>query len=69
MLQKQRIINNTITKTFLRIVKADEEFLVKPGTYIKAEEVVRGTVLKEGAKYLLKCITMDVSLESLQALN
>ena len=69
MLQKQRMINNTITKTFLRIVKADEEFLVKPGTYIKAEEMVRGTVLKEGAKYLLKCITMDTSKESLLALN
>ncbi len=69
VLQKQRIINNTITKTFLRIVKADEEFLVKPGTYIQAEEVVRGTVFKEGAQYLLKCLTMDISKESLQALN
>lgn len=69
VLQKQRIINNTITKTFLRIVKADEEFLVKPGTYIKAEEMVRGTVLKEGAQYRLRCISMNLSKESLMALN
>ena len=40
-LQKQRIINNTITKSFLRLVKADEEFIKQPGEYIKAEEVVR----------------------------
>lgn len=69
VLQKQRIINNTITKTFLRVVKADEEFLVQPGTYVKAEEVVRGTVLKEGAQYRLRCLTMDLSEESLIALN
>ena len=68
-LQKQRIINNTMTKTFLRIVKADEEFLVTPGTYIKAEEVVRGTVFKEGAQYRLRCLSLDVSEESLKALN
>lgn len=69
VLQNQRIINNTITKTFLRIVKADEEFLEEAGTYIKAEEVVRGTVLKEGAGYRLRCLTPDVSEESLKALN
>ena len=69
MLQKQRIINNTITKTFLRIVKADEEFLVKPGAYIKPEEVVRGTVFKEGAAYRLRCLSLEVSEESLKALN
>ena len=69
VLQKQRVINNTITKTFLRIVKADDEFLVKPGTYIKAEEVVRGTVFKEGAAYRLKCLSLEVSEESLKALN
>ena len=68
-LQKQRIINNTITKAFLRIVKADEEFLKQPGEYIKAEEVVRGTVLKEGASYRLRCLTMELSEESLIALN
>ncbi len=68
-LQKQRIINNTTTKAFLRIVKADEEFLKQPGEYIKAEEVVRGTVLKEGASYRLRCLTMDLSEESLIALN
>lgn len=69
MLQKQRIINNTITKTFLRIVKADEQFLATPGTYIKAEETVRGTVFKEGAAYRLRCLSLDVSEESLKALN
>lgn len=68
-LQKQRIINNTITKAYLRILKADREFVVVPGTYIEAEEFVRGTVLKEGAEYRLKCITMDLSKESLIALN
>ena len=69
ILQNQRIINNTITETFLRIVKADEEFLAKPGTYIKPEEVVRGTVLKEGAQYLIKCLSKEFSKESLLALN
>lgn len=68
-LQKQRFVNNTITKAFLRIVKADREFLVKPGTYIEAEETVRGTVLKEGSSYRLRCLTMDLSRESLTALN
>lgn len=68
-LQKQRIINNTITKSFLRLVKADEEFIKQPGEYIKAEEVVRGTVLKEGASYRLRCLTMELSEESLIALN
>ncbi|MDO4262299.1 MAG: SpaA isopeptide-forming pilin-related protein [Eubacteriales bacterium] len=68
-LQKQRIINNTITKSFLRLVKADEEFLVQPGAYIKAEEAVRGTVFKEGASYRLRCLSMELSEESLLALN
>lgn len=69
LLQKQRIINNTITKTFLRIVKADEEFTVDTGTYITAEEFVRGTILKEGAAYRLKCLSPELSGESLKALN
>lgn len=68
-LQKQRFVNDTITKAFLRIVKADKEFLVKPGTYIEAEEMVRGTVLKEGSSYRLRCLTLDLSRESLTALN
>lgn len=68
-LQKQRIINNTITKAYLRILKADKEFTVVPGTYIEAEEFVRGTVLKEGAEYRLKCMTLPLSRESLIALN
>ncbi|MCI9305205.1 MAG: hypothetical protein HFI28_01825 [Lachnospiraceae bacterium] len=65
--QKQRIINNTVTKAYLRIIKADEEFLVPPGTYVKAEELVRGTVLKEGAQYRLRCLSPEE--ESLKALN
>lgn len=69
VLQNQRIINNTITKAYLRILKADREFVAVPGTYIEAEEFVRGTVLKEGAEYRLKCISMDLSKESLIALN
>lgn len=69
ILQKQRIINNTITNSYLRIVKADEEFLIQPGDYIKPGEVVRGTVLKEGAQYRLRCMTVDISEESLKALN
>lgn len=69
VLQKMRYINNTITKAFLRLVKADEEFLAQPGTYIEAEEMVRGTVLKEGSTYRLRCLTMDLSEESLKALN
>lgn len=69
VLQKQRIINNMITKTHLRLLKADEEFTVKPGAYISAEEFVRGTVLKEGATYRLKCKTLSLSRDSLLALN
>lgn len=68
-LQNQRVINNTITKAYLRVLKADKEFTVIPGTYIEAEEFVRGTVLKEGAEYRLKCITLPFSRESLISLN
>lgn len=69
VLQKQRIINNMITKTHLRLLKTDEEFTVKAGDYISAEEFVRGTVLKEGAEYRLKCRTLPLSRNSLLALN
>lgn len=69
MPQKQRIINNTITKAYLRILKADREFTILPGAYVEAEEFVRGTVLKEGAAYRLKCVTLPLSRESLFALN
>lgn len=69
VLQKLRMINNKMTTAYLRIVKADEEFLLQPGAYIKPEEVVRGTVLKEGAKYRIRCLTKETSLESLKALN
>lgn len=69
ILQKQRIINNMITKAYLRVLKADEEFTIVPGAYVEAEEFVRGTVLKEGAEYRLKCITLSLSRESLIALN
>ncbi len=69
ILQKPRMINNRITTAYLRIVKADEEFLVQPGAYIKADEMVRGTVLKEGAEYRLRCLTKEASLDSLKALN
>ena len=69
ILQKQRIINNTITETYLRVVKADEAYLKPVGTYIKAEEMVRGTVLKEGAEYLIKCLSKEFCKESLLALN
>ncbi len=68
-LQKQKIINNAVTESYLRVVKADEEFLEAPGTYIKAEEVVRGTVLKEDAKYRVKCLSVDKSKNSLTSLN
>ena len=50
-------------------MKADREFTVIPGTYIEAEEFVRGTVLKEGAEYRLKCMTLPLSRESLISLN
>lgn len=69
VLQKQRFVNNMITKTHLRILKTDEEFTVKEGAYISAEEFVRGTVLKEGAEYRLKCRTLSLSRDSLLALN
>ena len=69
ILQKQRIINNRITKAYLRVLKADEEFTIVPGAYVEAEEFVRGTVLKEGAEYRLKCLTLPLSRESLIALN
>lgn len=67
--QKQRIINNTITQAYLRIVKADEEFLLSPGAYVKPEELVRGTVLKEGARYRLRCLSLEAGEEPLKALN
>ena len=67
--QKQRIVNNRITKTHLRILKMDQEIKDMTGTYIKAEEFVRGTVLKEGAEYRLKCTTLPLSRDSLLALN
>lgn len=69
ILQKQRIVNNRITRTCLRVLKVDEEFKAMPGTYIKAEEFVRGTVLKEGAAYRLKCTTLPFSRDGLLALN
>lgn len=68
-MQKQRIVNNMITKAHLRLLKADEEFTVRAGAYIRAEEFVRGTVLKEGAKYRLKCRSLPLSRDSLLALN
>lgn len=67
--QKQRVINNAVTTAYLRIVKADEEFLIQPGTYVKAEELVRGTVLKEGAGYRIKCLSLEAGEEPLKALN
>ena len=33
ILQKQRIINNRITKAYLRVLKTDEEFTIVPGAY------------------------------------
>ncbi len=69
LLQKQRVINNTVTTAYLRIVKADEEFLVQPGNYVKAEELVRGTVLKEGARYRIRCLSSEAGEEALKALN
>ncbi|MEY8524917.1 prealbumin-like fold domain-containing protein [Lachnospiraceae bacterium 38-10] len=69
ILQKQRIINNRITKAYLRVLKTDEEFTIVPGAYVEAGEFGRGTVLKEGAEYRLKCITLPLSRESLIALN
>ena len=69
VLQKQKVINNGVTETYLRVVKADEEFLAAPGTYVKPEEVVRGTVLKESAKYLVKCLSIEKSKNSLRSLN
>lgn len=65
--QKLRIIDDRITKTFLRIVKADADFLEKPGASVRPEEVLRGTVFKEGAQYRLRCLTLDLSGESLTA--
>lgn len=67
--QRQRIVNNMITRTHLRILKVDEEFKAASGTYIGAEEFVRGTVLKEGATYRLKCTTLPYSRDGLLALN
>lgn len=67
--QRQRIVNNRITRTHLRILKVDEEFKAAPGTYIKAEEFVRGTVLKEGVTYRLRCTTLPYSRDGLLSLN
>lgn len=69
ILQDRRIINNTITKTFLRILKVDEEFADLSKSYITPEEFVRGTVLKENTEYRIKCTTLPVSKDGLRALN
>ena len=50
-------------------MKADAEFLLQPGACVKPEELVRGTVLKEGVKYRLRCLQQEKSSESLKALN
>lgn len=58
-----------LTQTFLRLIKVDEESLQFPGPYIKAEETVHGTILKEGASYRVRCRSVDQSRENIKALG
>ena len=56
--QDIRYISDNCTEAYLRLVKADADKLPADGTILKPEELVSGTVLKEGAAYRLKVTKM-----------
>lgn len=66
--QPARYISDNQTEVYLRLVKADSDFLPSAGTVLKPEELVAGTVLKEGASYRIKAASLTGrELETLQA--
>ena len=56
--QETRYISNNRTETYIRLVKTDTDFMAPDGTLLTPEEMVKGTVLKEGASYRMKA-TLD----------
>ena len=66
--QAVRYISDSQTETYLRLVKADTDFLPPEGTVLEPEKLVEGTVLKEGAAYRIRTAGMtDRELETLAA--
>lgn len=57
-----------IARTRLRVVNVDEEFLIQPKSGADRQGRVRGTVLKEGAQYRLKCRKLAECQKNLKAL-
>lgn len=58
MSQNMRYISDNQTESYLRLVKADTDALPPSGTVLKPEELVSGTVLKEGAAYRIRIESM-----------
>lgn len=56
--QSMRYISDNQTESYLRLVKADTDALPPSGTVLKPEEMVSGTVLKEGAAYRIRIDSM-----------
>lgn len=56
--QNMRYISDNQTESYLRLVKADTDALPPSGTVLKPEELVPGTVLKEGVAYRIRIESM-----------
>lgn len=56
--QSVRHISDRQTEVYLRLVKADKQSLPPEGTILRPEELVQGTVLKEGAAYRIRITGM-----------
>lgn len=56
--QNVRHISDRQTEACLRLVKADRQSLPPEGTVLRPEELVEGTVLKEGASYRIRITGM-----------
>ena len=66
--QATRYISDNQTESYLRLVKADTDFLPPEGTILEPEKLVDGTVLKEGATYRIKIVSMtDREMETFTA--
>lgn len=66
--QPVRYISDNQTETYLRLVKADQDFLAQAGTILEPEKLVAGTVLKEGASYRIRIDSMtEREMETLGA--
>lgn len=61
--QSIRYINNKLTVSYIRIVKADSDVeQTLPGTIIKPEDLLKEQVIKEGAQYRIRAV--DVTEDS-----